>query len=189
MTAKLNKLIQERYSPRAFSSKKVEKEKVHLLIEAARWAASSFNGQPARYIIGEKGDSTYSKIFESLMPKNKLWNELVPLLILTLVKTTNSYNGKPNAYAQHDLGLAMGNLSIQAMEMGLYVHQMAGFDKDLTRELFAIPEDFVPVTVIAVGYKGDLSEMPDEIQKMEHAVRTRREHDNIVFDGDWEKMF
>ena len=188
MSTKLNKLIEERYSPRAFSSKKVEEEKIALLIEAARWAASSFNGQPARYIIGRKGDENYDRIFNSLMPKNQLWNKSVPVLILTLAKATNSYNGKPNLYAQHDLGLAIGNLSIQAMEMGLYVHQMAGFDKSKAKELFNIPDDFLPTTAIAVGYLGDINELSEELKKMEQAPRVRREYDQLVYSGDWKKM-
>ena len=188
MDAKLNKLIQDRYSPRAFSSQKVEKEKIASLIEAARWAASSFNGQPARYIIGEKGDENYEKIFESLVPKNQEWNRTVPVLILTLVKATNSYNGKPNFYAQHDLGLAIGNLSLQAMHLGLHVHQMAGFSKDRAKELFHIPDDFIPMTAIAVGYKGDPDELNNELKKMELAPRQRRGYDEIVFSGDWSKM-
>ncbi len=188
MSTKLNKLIQERYSPRAFSSQIVEDEKIESLIEAARWAASSFNGQPARYIIGKKGDENYTRIFKALMPKNQLWNKNVSVLILTMAKTTNSYNGKPNFYAQHDLGLAIGNLSIQAMEMGLYIHQMAGFDKAVAKDIFSIPKDFLPISVISVGYLGDIEELSEDLKKMEQAPRSRRRHDELVFTGDWEKM-
>ncbi len=188
MSTKLNKLIQERYSPRAFSLQKVEDEKIKLLIEAARWAASAFNGQPGRYIIGEKGDENYDRIFKALVPKNRLWNKNVPVLIMTLAKATNSYNGKPNMYAQHDLGLAIGNLTMQAMEMGLFVHQMAGFDKTVAKEFFNIPDDFIPMTVIAVGYLGNVDELPDDLKKMELGTRVRREYGQLVFSGDWEKM-
>lgn len=188
MSAKLNKLIKNRYSPRAFSSQKVEDEKIELLIEAARWAASSFNGQPARFIIGKKGTEDYDRIFETLVPKNQLWNKPVPLLILTLVKTMNSHRNTPNIYAQHDLGLAIGNLSLQAMEMGLYVHQMAGFDKSAATEIFDIPEDFRPITVISVGYLGRIEKLPEDLRRIEQAPRSRREYDQLVFSGDWGKM-
>ena len=188
MVTKLNKLIEKRYSPVVFSSKKVDTEQTVLLIEAARWAASSRNEQPARYIIGHKGDNNYQKLFQSLSPGNQNWAQRAPLLIMAFIKEVSSYNNKKNRYAQHDLGLAIGNLMLQATEMDLYVHPMGGFDQDLVKDLFQFPDHFIPMTALAVGYLGNIEEFPEEIQKRERGLRIRRSMDKLIYSGNWEIM-
>ncbi|MGQ8335373.1 nitroreductase family protein [Sunxiuqinia sp. A32] len=188
MNAKLNKLIEQRYSPKAFSANKVEVEKVRLLIDAAKWAASSRNEQPWRFIIGERDRINHKNIFSTLTSSNQLWNEKVPLLIMTLIKKDSSYHGRPNFYAQHDLGLAIGNLCVQATYMGLHVHQMGGFDKEMATDAFSIPEQFIPMTVIAVGYIENKDGISDDLKKEDQQPRTRKTFDQIVFNDDWNKL-
>jgi nitroreductase len=85
-----------------------------------------------------------------------------------------NYNGKPHKYAWYDLGLAMGNLSLQATSLGIYLHQMAGFDTEKARELLEIPEDYEAVTAIALGYLGDPEKLPDNLKERENAPRNRK---------------
>jgi nitroreductase len=178
-------LIEKRWSGRAFADRKVENEKIYSLFEAVRWAASSMNEQPWRFIITHKGDAAYQKLFSILNAGNQLWTGDAPILILTVVKTVFSKTGALNAYALHDLGLAMGQFGLQATELGLNLHQMAGFDKNKTRELFNLPENYEPATVIALGYLGDPGLLPEKYQQSEQAPQTRKKIEEFVFENEW----
>ncbi len=92
------------------------------------------------------------------------WAKRAPLLLLAVAKTHFAHNGKPNRHAFHDVGIANENLVLQAEAMGLAVHQMAGFVVDRARELFQIPEGQEPVTMLAVGYPGELDDLPEPLR-------------------------
>ncbi len=158
----LHPLLQRRWSPRAFSAQPVDEEQILTLLEAARWAASANNEQPWRFIYAAKEQGErYSKLFDCLNEWNQAWAKSAPVLIMTLVKTHFSESDRPNKWALHDLGLAVGNLTTQASALDLYVHNMAGFSTEKARELFNLPADVEPVTMIAVGYLGDAEQLPE----------------------------
>ncbi len=170
----INAVLQQRWSPRAFSEKMMTKEQALTLFEAARWAASCNNAQPWLFIWSLKGGSKkYAKLFDCLKPGNQEWAKFAPLLILTLVHTKFD-DGKPNRWAGHDLGLAVGNLSTQATSMDLFVHSMAGFSADKVKEHFVLPDDVEPMTMIAVGYIGEPSILSEFNQKREEEPRVRK---------------
>jgi nitroreductase len=102
------------------------------------------------------------------------------VLILTLVKTLNSRTNQPNRYAWHDLGLAVGNLTAQASSLDLSVHNMAGFSAEKARQLFDLPADIEPVTMIAVGYLGDPEQLPEPLKERELAHRQRKTLDELI---------
>lgn len=180
---KINELINKRYSPRAFSEKPVEKEKLRLIFEAAGLAASSYNSQPWRFIYAEKDKSGhYEKLLSSLSEFNSQWASKAPVLILTLAKKTYEHNGKDHIFAAYDLGLAIGNLTLQAGDLGLYLHQMGGFSKDKIREDFKISNDFDIVTIIALGYLGNTEDLPEELKKIENKPRERKGLSEIISD-------
>ncbi|MDX1637801.1 MAG: nitroreductase family protein [Balneolaceae bacterium] len=171
------KPIQRRWSPRSFSDKLVEPEKLNQLFEAARWAPSSYNEQPWRFIVATKEDpEAYNRLLDILSPGNQQWAGDAPVLILTVVKETFSRNGKRNRAAEHDLGQAVAYLSLEAIRHHLYVHQMAGIDIEKARETYEIPAGYHPFTALALGYLG--KETPSENRK-------RRDFDEIVFRGEW----
>ncbi len=179
----LHELIAKRYSPRAFSDKKIEQEKIISLLEAARWSPSSMNEQPWRFIVGAKGEGkTYDKIYESLFELNQLWAKNAPVLILTMAKNNYEKNNHTNTHAEYDLGQAIANLTLQATALNLYVHQMGGFNSDKARELFNIPAEFKPMSVIAVGYLGDLEKLPEQLRSREKNKRERKRLSELVFD-------
>ena len=91
--------ILNRWSPRSFSDRPVSTDDLHTLFEAAHWAASSYNEQPWRFLVGTHGSETYNKIFSSLAEMNQLWAKTAPVLILGAAKTTSSHNNAPNAVA------------------------------------------------------------------------------------------
>jgi nitroreductase len=171
----LHPLLQRRWSPRAFSAQPVEEEKLLTLLEAARWAASANNVQPWRFIYAAKEqDERYSKLFECLNERNQFWAKGAPALIMTLVKTHFEQGGQPNKWALHDLGLAVGNLTVQASALDLYVHNIAGFSAEKARELFNLPPDVEPVTMIAVGYLGDAEHLAEPLKERELAQQQRK---------------
>ena len=182
----IHDLIADRWSPRAFADKPVEATKMLSLLEAARWSASAFNGQPWSFIVGPQDDEdTFDRIVSCLMPGNVPWASKAPLLMISVAHMINPRNDKPNAYAWHDVGLAVQNMIVQASAMDLYMHQMAGFDKEKAKEVFNIPEGFAPVTALAVGYLGDPESLPEDRRAMETAPRERKPLSDFVYSGEW----
>lgn len=178
--------ISRRWSPRAFADKPVTKEDLRRLFEAARWAPSSYNDQPWRFIVGQKGDSTYQRIFDSLGEFNQAWAKSAPVLLLTAAHKEFNQNQKPNHHAMHDLGLATAMLMVQATHQGLYTHGMAGFDHAKARAAFGIPPEYEIGAVIALGYFGNPDELPEGMKERELAPRQRKPLSEIVL-ADWAK--
>lgn len=179
-------LIRRRWSPRAYSGKEVTTAELKKLFEAARWAASSSNEQPWRFLVGRRGDETYQKIFNTLVEGNQSWAKSAPVLVLSVAKKVFSNNGKPNAYGMHDTGAASATLALQATANGLHTHSMAGFDREQARASFAIPSDYEIGAVTAIGYFGDPADLPERLQKMEESPRQRKPLEEFVFSA-WEK--
>jgi nitroreductase len=179
-------LILRRWSPRAYSDKDVTADELKRLFEAARWAASSSNEQPWRFLVGRKGDETYQKIFNALVEFNQSWAGSAPVLVLSVAKKTFTAKGTPNRHCLHDTGAAMANLALQATANGLHTHSMAGFDNEQMRASFAIPSDYEMGAVTAIGYFGDPESLPDHLRKMEVSPRQRKPLEEFVF-SSWEK--
>ena len=166
-TNHIHPIIQRRWSPRVFDGTPISEEHISQLFEAARWAPSSNNGQPWRFIFAEKGSKSYDKIFEHLSEFNQKWVKSAPLLILTAYKEQFD-NGKENFHAGHDLGQAVAYLTFQAQSLNISLHQMAGVNwKDAQRD-FNIPDGFHVTTAIAVGYYGgDENKLSEDLYKQE----------------------
>lgn len=179
-------LIRRRWSPRAFADRPVEPEKLRSLLEAARWAPSSFNQQPWAYVVATREEpEAFARLLSALMEGNRVWAARAPLLMLSVAKLNFDHNGQANRHAFHDVGLATANLVTQATAMGLSVHQMAGFDAAKARELFGIPDGWEPVAAIALGYRGEASSLPAPLRDRELARRARKPLEEFVFSGRW----
>lgn len=190
-TSEILPAIRDRWSPRAFSSKQVTSDLLRKLLEAAQWAASSFNEQPWRFLVATRQNpEDFERALSCLVPANQDWARHAPVLILTAVKDEFTRNGKPNRVAEHDLGLAVGNLSVQATAEGLVIHQMGGIEQERIREVFGLPAGFHAVTAIAIGYQGDASQLAEGwARDAELAPRTRRPLQEIAFGGAWDRPF
>ncbi len=181
-TTELHPIIARRYSPRAFDpARPVESEVLLALLEAARWAPSSFNSQPWRFMVGQRGEATYARLLDALAEGNRAWAQHAPVLILTVAQEQGPRG--PLRYAWHDVGLATAQLILQATALGLHAHPMAGFAKQAVRAAFAIPDEFAPVLVLAVGY------LPEAAGPAEAAARTRLPLAEIAFQGQWGQPF
>ena len=179
-------LIRRRWSPRTYADKEIPAAELKKLFEAARWAASSSNEQPWRFLVGRRGDETYQKIFNALVEFNQSWAKSAPVLVLSVAKNVFTNNGKPNAYGMHDTGAASATLALQATAIGLHTHSMAGFDREQARASFAIPADYEIGAVTAIGYLGDPASLPEHLKKMEVSPRQRKPVEEFVFSA-WEK--
>lgn len=182
----IHELLAKRWSPRAYDERPVEPEKLASLFEAARWAPSSNNEQPWRFIVAEKREeSQWNRLFACLVEGNRKWSQRVPVLILSLASLNFEDEGMPNRHALHDTGLAVENLALQAATLGLAAHQMAGFDAEKARIDLKIPAGYEPVAIIAIGYPGDPNALADHLKQREVAPRTRRPIAQFVFSGEW----
>ncbi len=182
----IDDLLRRRWSPRAFSDRPVEPEKLRCLLEAARWAPSSYNEQPWAYLVATREDpEEYARMLSVLAEGNIAWAQRAPVLMLSLARLNFERNGRPNRYAFHDVGQATANLVTQATALGLFVHQMAGFHAERARELFSIPAGWEPVAAIALGYPGDPESLPESLREREFAPRTRKPLEQFVFAGRW----
>jgi len=183
---KLLDLLRSRYSPRAFADRPVDAGDLDLLFEAARWAPSCFNEQPWRFVVATREDpEAHATMSAGLVESNRLWASKAPVLLLCTTSSTFAKNGKQNALAEHDLGLAMGNLTAQATALGLSLHMMAGINRDLLRESYGIPEDVAIVCAAAVGYAGPAELLPEALADRERAPRLRKPQAELVFSGRW----
>ena len=178
--------ILHRWSPRSYADRDVPIEDLKRGFEAARWAASSFNEQPWRFVVGRRGDATYKKIFDTLVQFNQDWTKSAPVLILSVARKHFVHNGQINRHSWHDTGAAMANFVLQSTALGLHAHSMAGFDHQKAKAAFHIPDDFETVAVTAVGYLGDPESLPEEMRKSEVAPRQRKDLKEFVF-SEWEK--
>ena len=171
----LHPLLAERWSPLAFSPEPIPPDVLELLMEAARWAPSCFNEQPWRYLYATIDDAeAHAQLLSCLVPANQEWAQSAPFLAISVAKLTFTRNGKPNSYGWHDVGQATMSLVAEAMAHGLFAHQMGGILPDRIRELYALPEDYVPVAGLAIGRLGDPAQLSPALQAREASPRTRR---------------
>jgi nitroreductase len=182
--------ITNRWSPRAYdASKTVTHEQIIALLEAARWAPSSYGDQPWRIVVFDKttNPQAWQQAFDCLLPSNQTWAKNAPVLLLGCANTMLEYNGDANRFAQYDTGAAIENLCLQATHLGLMTHQMGGFKSDLAREKFNIPAQFTPMAMLTVGYQGDANDLPDDLKARELADRKRKPLGELFFAGSWQK--
>lgn len=182
----IHELIRERWSPRAFLDKSVESEKLLSILEAARWAPSSFNAQPWFFLVARKEEpAEFEGLLGCLMEANQAWAKAAPVLMISVAKRTFDHNGKPNRCAVHDVGLASENMALEAVAQGLATHGMAGIELDKIREVYCLPEDCEPVAGWAVGYAGEPEMLKGQLREREQAPRERKELADFVFGIEW----
>jgi nitroreductase len=182
----IHELIVERWSPYAFSDRGVSDSDLRSLFEAARWAPSSYNEQPWRYIVATKEDpAEFERLLSCLVEGNQAWAKAAPVLALGCTNLHFALNNQPNAAAVHDLGLASAMLTIEATSRGLFVHQMIGILPDKAREVYEIPDSIQPLTGLAIGYAADPATAPEKFGKRDLTPRKRKPLSEIVYGGLW----
>jgi nitroreductase len=186
----IQELLANRWSPYGFSERSVSDEDLRSLFEAARWAASSYNEQPWSYIVATRTDgSGFDRMLSCLVDGNQAWAKTAPVLALGVATLNFKRNGKTNTVALHDLGLASGNLLVEATARELCVHQMVGILPDRARELYQIPVGSEAVTGIAIGYAGDPELLPEPLKQRDTTPRERKPLRDFVFGSSWGQPF
>ena len=182
----IEEILRRRWSPRSFSERLVEPEKLQSLFEAARWAASSFNEQPWNFIVATKQKpEEHARLLSCLVEGNQRWARAAPVLMVSVAKLNFDKTGKPNRHAFHDVGLAVQNMIVQATALGLFVHQMAGFSPKKVSETYGVPDGFEPVAAIATGYGPAKDELPEAFREFDLGARKRKPTGGFVFEGHW----
>ncbi|MFY9325757.1 MAG: nitroreductase family protein [Candidatus Nanopelagicales bacterium] len=176
----IHELLANRWSPRSLQPEHlITKSEIISLLEAARWAPSSMNKQPWRFLVAFRGDENFNLLQQTLKDTNSIWAPNASTFILVLAD-----QNPLTSQVAFDLGLATSALTLQASAIHLYTHQMAGFDKKLAQELLNLPETLTPVVVIAVGVLADPGLLSDELKERELMPRSRKELSELVVNWD-----
>jgi nitroreductase len=186
----INDLLARRWSPRAYDAgKKVTREQLLTLLEAGRWSPSCNGDEPWRYLIWDKARDPegWQKAYDCLSDNNRKWCKTVPVLMLSCAGSTFGHTGKPNRWTQHDTGMATLSMALQAVDMGLILHQMGGFDVDKARAAFDIPAEYTPMAMIAVGYQAEPDVLDEETKQKELKARARKPVEERFYEGGWGK--
>jgi len=179
----VNEIIATRRSPRSFdAAAEISDSDLLAILEAARWAPSAFNGQPWRFFVGKRGDEVFGEILSSLVEFNQSWAKNASALIL-VTSTTIKGDGSPHTDFQYDCGLSVAQLTIEAHDRNLIVHQMTGFDKDIAKSAVEIGDELVPVVVVAVGNQDAPEKLTGALLERELAPRQRLPLETIVVKG------
>jgi nitroreductase len=181
-------LLRRRWSPRSFTGAPVGEAALASLLEAARWAASSSNQQPWHLIIARRDveAEAFAKLHGVLAPGNQAWAGNASVLMLAVARMVNPSNGNPSRHAFYDTGAAMAQMALQAVALGMQLHQMGGFDGARAREAFGIPEGYEPAAAIALGPVGAAEALPEALAAREVAPRQRRPVGDWAFFGGWQ---
>ncbi len=181
--------ICERWSPYRFEPRVVEDDKIVTCLEAARWAASSYNDQPWSWIVARRQDSSaFETMVACLLEANQSWAKNAGVLMISVTRTTFRANQKPNRVSLHDLGAASAHMALQATALGLQIHQMAGLNLSLSRQTYAIPDGHEPQTAIAIGYPDHSEPTTDaarQLHSRESAPRKRLSLAEQTFSNKW----
>jgi nitroreductase len=186
----IHALLSGRWSPRAYSTQPLDRALLHRILEAARWAPSSSNLQPWRYIVfdRQRDQTAFQRAFDTLAASNQTWNAHVPVLMCVMAETRTP-KGDISKTAAYDTGAASMALVLQTHALGLAAHQMGGFDRKAFRAAFSIPEDLEIIAMIAIGHHGDVNQLDDTLRQREAAPRVRKPIGETVFEGGLGRAF
>lgn len=182
----INPLIFNRWSPRSMTGEELDEHDIMSLFEAARWAPSSFNNQPWRFIYAKRNTGHWDRLFNLLVDGNKLWAKNAALLVVVISRKNFEYNEKPARTHQFDAGSAWENLALEASSRGIVAHGMQGFDYEKARVDLGIPVDFEVMAMIAIGKKGPKENLPGELQDKEK-LSDRKPLKDIIMEGIFRK--
>lgn len=183
-------LFLDRWSPRAFTGEEIPQGELNAVFEAARWAPSSFNSQPWRFLYARRGTPEFETFLGLLIPYNQQWAKNAAVLIIALSARTfvrpGTTEAQPARNHSFDTGAAWGSLALQATKLGWHAHGIGGFDVERTRTELKVPDDYEIEAAIAIGRHGDKSILPESFHKGE-SPNGRRPIAETAFEGAFPK--
>jgi len=183
-TQTINPVFVNRWSPRGMTGQELDDGGLMALFEAARWAPSSYNNQPWRFIYAKRNTESWKRLFDLLVEGNKMWAKDSAALVVLISRKSFEYNGKPSITHQLDAGAAWENLALEACFRGIVTHGMEGFDYQRTRQELEIPEDYDVMAMIAIGKRGPKEKLPPPLRDRESPT-DRKPLTEIVMEGKY----
>ncbi|HYJ01698.1 MAG TPA: nitroreductase family protein [Nitrososphaeraceae archaeon] len=178
----INPLFVNRWSPRAMSGEEISHDDLMGLFEAARWAPSSYNNQPWRFIYAMRNTDHWQRLFSLLIDWNKIWAQNAAVIVAVISRKNFEFNEKPAITHQFDAGAAWENLALEATTRGLVTHGMQGFDYNEARKALQVPDSFDVMAMIAIGKLGQKENLPSDLQEREYPS-DRKSLKEIVMEG------
>ncbi len=184
-------LIEARWSPMAFEEQQISEQQIRSIFEAARWSHSTRNEQPWRFIVANR--LSHPKVFKSILSAldetNQAWAVRSSVLAISFAKKNFDEDDSENRHAWYDVGLATAQLTMQASQYGISIHQMTDFDTEKVCSDFKVPENYEPVVSMAFGFVGNPKTLTAELEKKERAPRVRIPQPKFVFGKRWGSPF
>jgi nitroreductase len=177
----------DRWSPRSFLADPIPEEDLRTIFEAARWAPSSYNNQPWRFLYARRETEYWPLFFNLLVEQNKGWVKNVPVLVLVISNSKFDHNGKPAPTHSFDAGAAWQNLALQAWLLGYAAHGMQGFDYEAAQKVLEIPPEFKVEAMIVLGKEGPKEALPPDVQEREKPNQ-RRPLEQTVVEGKFSSV-
>src|SRR3989344_110031 len=178
----INPLILNRWSARSIKDEEISDEKLMSLFEAAKWAPSSRNGQPWRFIYSKKNTKYWDTFFDFLTDSNKMWCKNAPVLIVIISRKNFEQDNQFSRSHNFDTGAAWENLALEATRIGLVAHPIGGFNVDKARRILEIPNDYEVEIMVAVGKRGEKEALSESLQQREFP-NGRKPLKEIVMEG------
>ena len=175
-------MILNRWSPRAMSGEEISDMELMRLFEAARWAPSSYNGQPWRFIYAKRNTEHWDKLFNLMGDFNKSWTKNAAVLLVIISRKNFEHDEKPSVTHQFDAGAAWENLALQGETQGLVTHGMQGFDYEKARTDLSVPDAFDVMAMVAIGKPAPKEILPPEVRQREHPS-DRKPLSEIIMEG------
>ena len=190
-STEVHPLIADRWSPKLFSHEPIDRDSLTAMLEAARLAPSWFNEQPVSFIIGDKfsDEDQYQRLLRCFTESNQAWAQHAPVLMFTIAKLYSNFNGIPNPWAFHDVGLAVANLTFQARSEEIFVSEVAGIYPDKVHESFNVPEGYAVCSALVIGYMDETTDLPDNIKAKHYRERNRRPLEKFYHTGEFTDYF
>ncbi len=175
----IDELFLDRWSPRAMTGEAIAEEDLMTLFEAARWAPSSYNNQPWRFLYARRDTEHWPLFFDLMVEFNQSWAKDAAVLVVFISRTHFDFNGEASVTHSFDTGAAWENLALQGWLKGLVVHGMQGFDYERARTALKIPEGFRVEAMAAIGNPADPAALPAELRKKESPSERRKLEETI----------
>ena len=178
----INPLFVNRWSPRAMSGEEISYDDLMGLFEAARWAPSSYNNQPWRFIYAMRNTDHWQRLFSLLVQGNQIWAQNAAVIVAVISRKNFEFNEKPAITHQFDAGAAWENLALEATTRGLVTHGMQGLDYNAAKKVLEVPDSFDVMAMIAIGKLGQKGNLPNDLQEREYPS-DRKPLREIVMEG------
>lgn len=182
----IDPLFLNRWSPRSMSGEELADDDLLSLFEAARWAPSSFNNQPWRFIYAKRNTEHWTKFLDLLSDSNRLWAKDAAVLVVVISRKTFEYDARPSITHQFDAGAAWENLALEASIRGIVTHGMEGFDYKKARSDLTISEAYDVMAMIAIGKRAPREKLPANLQEKEFP-KGRKPLSEIIMEGSFKE--